>query len=134
MKVKLPKKNQKKQDVDEDITTGLIVFMMLNNVKATQKKRCLKRTAHTSKCWIHLANEDNLRIKPSNIQNAGKGLISWKKPFKRSQIIDKYTGEKTTLKKLDAKYGKKSSHNTAYVTVQENVGTLIKQPMAPTVR
>ena len=26
---------------------------------------------------------------------------------------------------------KKSSHNTAYVTVQENVGTFIKQPMAP---
>ena len=59
------------------------VFMMLKNVKAThKKKRCLKRTAHTSKCWIHLANEDNLRIKPSNIQNAGKGLFSWKKPFK----------------------------------------------------
>ena len=26
---------------------------------------------------------------------------------------------------------KKSLHNTAYVTVQENVGMLIKQPMAP---
>ena len=72
-----------------------------------KKKRCLKRTAHTSKYWIHLANEDNLRIKPSNIQNAGKGLFAWKKPIKRRQFIEEYTGEKTNLKKLNEKYGKK---------------------------
>ena len=80
---------------------------MLYNVKAIQKKkkRCRKRTAHTPKCWIHLANEDNLRVKPSNIKNAGKGLFSWKKPFKRNQFINEYTGKKTTLKNLNNKYG-----------------------------
>ena len=78
------------------------------NVKTTQKKKiCRKRTAHTPKCSIHLANEDNLRIKPSNIQNAGKGLFSWKKPIKRNRFINEYTGEKTTLKKLNTRYGKK---------------------------
>ena len=87
-------------------TRGLTVFVTLNNVKAIPKK-CLKRTAHSSKCWIHLTNENNLRIKPSNIQNAGKGLFSWKKSFKRNQFIDEYTGEKTSLKKLNDKYGKK---------------------------
>ena len=60
------------------------------------------------KCWIHLANENNLRIKPSNIPNAGKGLFSWKKTIKSKQFIEEYTGEKTTLKKLNDKYGKKN--------------------------
>ena len=55
----------------------------------TVKKRCRKRTAHTSKCWIHLAKENNLRIKKSNIPNSGKGLFSWKNPFKRFQTLGK---------------------------------------------
>ena len=42
------------------------------------QRRCRKRTAHTHKCWIHLAKQDNLRIKPSGIINGGKGLYSWK--------------------------------------------------------
>ena len=36
-----------------------------------KEQRCRKRTAHTQKCWIHLAKQNNLRIKPSNIPNAG---------------------------------------------------------------
>ena len=41
-------------------------------------KRCRKRTAHTEKCWVYLAKYDNLRIKPSNVIGAGKGLFAWK--------------------------------------------------------
>jgi hypothetical protein len=26
-------------------------------------KQCRKRTAHTEKCWVHLAKQNNLRIK-----------------------------------------------------------------------
>ena len=62
------------------------VFQCKSN---TVKKRCRKRTAHTSKCWIHLAKENNLRIKKSNIPNSGKGLFSWKNPFKRFQTLGK---------------------------------------------
>ena len=44
-------------------------------------KRCKNRTRKSHKCWIHLGKEDNLRIKPSTIPNAGLGLFSYKKPF-----------------------------------------------------
>ena len=110
MKIKLPKKNK------NNLTRcGRQTYMGTHSIrdvvqcksKTKKKKRCRKRTAHTPKCWIHLANEDNLRIKPSNIHNAGKGLFSWKKPFKRNQFINEYTGERTTLKKLNERYGKK---------------------------
>ena len=43
--------------------------------------RCKNRTRKSPKCWIHLATEDNLRIKPSTIQNAGLGLFAHKKPI-----------------------------------------------------
>jgi hypothetical protein len=67
--------------------------------------RCRKRTAHTGKCWIHLANQNNLRIKPSNIPAAGKGLFTWKKPILRGKLISKYTGRKLSKKEVDQKYG-----------------------------
>lgn len=46
-----------------------------------QRRQCKNKRAHTEKCWIHLAKEDNLRIKPSNIPDAGKGLFTYKNPF-----------------------------------------------------
>ena len=70
-----------------------------------KQQRCRKRTAHTPKCWIHLAKQNNLRIKPSNIPNAGKGLFSWKKPIMCDAIISKYTGRHCTRKQIDKKYG-----------------------------
>ena len=67
------------------------------------QKRCRKRTAHTPKCWIHLAKQDNLRIKPSGI-NGGKGLYSWKKSIPRGAIISKYTGRRRSKQQIDQKY------------------------------
>ncbi|CAB4007360.1 SET domain-containing [Paramuricea clavata] len=69
------------------------------------QKRCRKRTAHTPKCWIHLAKQDNLRIKPSQIPNAGKGLFSWKKTIPSGRVISKYTGRRRTREQIDRKYG-----------------------------
>lgn len=69
------------------------------------KKRCKKRTAHTDKCWIHLAKEDNLRVKPSLINNGGKGLFAWKKPFKKNAKISTYTGRRLSKSDVDRKYG-----------------------------
>ncbi|CAB4001890.1 Hypothetical predicted protein [Paramuricea clavata] len=34
--------------------------------------RCRKCTAHTEKCWIHLAKYNTLRIKPSNVIGGGR--------------------------------------------------------------
>ena len=68
-----------------------------------KQQRCRKRTAHTPKCWIHLAKQDNLRIKPSNIINGGKGLFSWKKPIVCGAIIS--MGRHCTKKQIDQKYG-----------------------------
>jgi hypothetical protein len=73
-----------------------------NTVKYVQ---CRKRTAHSEKCWVHLAAHDNLRIKPSNIINGGKGLFSWKKPIPRGRIIGKFTGRLRTKQQLDQRYG-----------------------------
>ncbi len=73
--------------------------------KTIKSQRCKKRTAHTKKCWIHLAAQDNLRIKPSNIPNAGKGLFAWKKDFKKGCKISKYTGRRLNKYQIDLKYG-----------------------------
>jgi hypothetical protein len=67
--------------------------------------RCRRRTAHTEKCWNHLAKYDNLRIKPSQIIGGGKGLYAWKKDFTRGKIIANFTGRKRTQRQLDRKYG-----------------------------
>ena len=68
-------------------------------------KQCRKRTAHTEKCWIHLAQQNNLRIKPSHIIGGGKGLYTWKKKIPRGSTIGKYTGRQITKKQLDQRYG-----------------------------
>ena len=69
------------------------------------QRQCRKRTAHTPKCLIHLAKQDNLRIKPSGIINGGKGLFSWKKSIPRGAIISKYTGRRRSKQQIDQKYG-----------------------------
>ena len=67
-------------------------------------ERCKNRTRKSRKCWIHLGKEDNLRIKPSTISNAGLGLFTYKKPFQRGQEIGKYFGRNTTKRELDWMY------------------------------
>ena len=57
-------------------------------------KQCRKRTAHTEKCWVHLAKQNNLRIKPSHLIGAGKGLYTWKRTIPRGSTIGKYTGRR----------------------------------------
>ena len=69
------------------------------------QRRCRKRTVHMPKCWIHLAKQDNLCIKPSGIINGDKVLYSWKKSIPRGAIISKYTGRRRTKKQIDQKYG-----------------------------
>jgi hypothetical protein len=68
-------------------------------------KQCRKRTAHTEKCWVHLAKQNNLRIKPSHLIGAGKGLYTWKRTIPRGTTIGKYTGRRVTQNQLDRQYG-----------------------------
>lgn len=72
-----------------------------------QARRCRKRTAHTGECWIHLAKNKNLRIKPSNIPNAGKGLFTWKNAIPANRKIVDITGRRMSKRALDRKYGDK---------------------------
>jgi hypothetical protein len=67
--------------------------------------RCRRRTAHTGKCWNHLAMYENLRIKQSQVIGGGKGLYTWKKEIPRGRVISKFTGRKRTKAQIDRKYG-----------------------------
>ena len=58
----------------------------------------------TNKCWVHLAKQNNLRIKPSIIPNNGLGLFSYNEPFKRFHKLGLYTGRIITSSKLDRLY------------------------------
>jgi hypothetical protein len=74
--------------------------------------QCRKRTAHTPKCWIHLARQDNLRVKPSQIIGAGKGLYTYKKPILQGRNISKYTGRRRTREEINRRYGASTAQYT----------------------
>ena len=78
----------------ENYTKECIVFVMFYNVKVKQKKDVLKEQLTAPKCWIHLANEDNLRIKPLKYSARWKMIIHMEKPIKQGQFMEEYTGEK----------------------------------------
>lgn len=77
--------------------------------------QCRKRVCiGTDYCWIHNKTKRSLQIKPSTIENAGKGLFAVKpnknwpadQPlFKKGQNIVKYEGESLTNNQLQARYG-----------------------------
>ena len=74
-------------------------------------------------CWIHLLWKKHLRIKPSNIQGAGKGVFAVNKRlpdnaviFQKGQTILNYDGEEINRHTLEQRYG----NNTAPYAVQVN--------------
>ena len=63
-------------------------------------------------CWTHLLYIKNLRIKPSNIPQAGKGLFAMdpltndtKKVFSKGERIVEYDGELMHHAELERRYG-----------------------------
>lgn len=63
-------------------------------------------------CWTHLLNEKKLRIKPSNLPDAGKGLFALKRNaeageilFRPGDTIIKYEGEVIDRPVLEQRYG-----------------------------
>ena len=71
--------------------------------------RCKCKTKKSPYCWIHLKYQKNLRIKPSNIQNAGFGLYAEKK-IKKKEKIDQYKGKLYNRRKT-GEYVLKLSNN-----------------------
>ena len=67
------------------------------------RNRCKNRTCHSGLCWQHLKKEQHLRIKPSQIPNAGLGLWTTKS-FKAGDRVDVYKGEELTRQQVDARY------------------------------
>ena len=92
-------KPQVKKKISQSIRKSQCVANTLKD------KQCRKRTAHTEKCWVHLAKQNNLRIKPSHLIGAGKGLYTWKKTIPRGSTIGKYTGRHVTQHQFDQQYG-----------------------------
>ena len=70
-----------------------------------KNERCKKRTSMTNLCWIHLGKKLNLRVKKSNISNAGKRLFAYKKSIPKNKKIADYTGRHLTSSHVIAKYG-----------------------------
>ena len=78
-------------------------------------RRCRKRTCiGTPHCWMHLLAEGKLRVLPSAVPNAGKGLFarahrSRVQPglvlFRRGDVICEYGGEPVMAADLTARYG-----------------------------
>ena len=54
--------------------------------------QCKAQTRHGEYCWIHLAQLRGVRIKMSEIPEAGKGLYA-ARDFKKGDIVARYTGD-----------------------------------------
>ena len=80
-------------------------------------QRCNNKTVIGSPyCWIHLMNIKHLRIKESNIRNAGKGLFVMDRTaednaiiFHRGETIIFYHGEIINRDELERRYRNKTA-------------------------
>ena len=68
-----------------------------SNCKGTQ---CKSRTKYGIYCWTHLRAKQALRIKQSQIANAGKGLYA-AKTFSKGEEVAKYTGDRIATDMVD---------------------------------
>ena len=66
--------------------------------------QCRKRTCRGPVCWQHAQQQHGLRVKPSQIQNAGFGLYATKRLAKNARVAS-YTGEHRTRNQIAQKYG-----------------------------
>ena len=86
--------------------------------KTKTNRRCKLKTKKSQKCWIHLKSTEHLRIKPSNIDNAGDGLHTTEK-VKKNKKITAYGG-KITTRKPKGHYTIKLKNNPATYMDGEN--------------
>ena len=96
-------------------------------------------------CWTHLLYIKNLRIKPSNIPQAGKGLFAMdpltndtKKVFSKGERIVEYDGELMHHAELERRYGEYTAPYGVMISqnrdlyedaaLHRGVGSLCNQP------
>jgi hypothetical protein len=69
-----------------------------------KKSRCRLRTCTTGPyCWLHTKSLEGLRVKPSALPIAGKGLYTVV-PRAANSVVGDYTGEYLSKKELNRRY------------------------------
>ena len=88
---------------EEDLSKALVVYNPDRIVQTVQCKaftkfgrRCKNRTLRSGYCQPHLQQLRNLRIKQSNINQAGFGLFNGRKWRPKNSVIAEYTGSKSS--------------------------------------
>ncbi len=85
-------------------------------------RTCRRRTCITQpKCWQHTQADQGLRVKPSTIPGAGKGLFA-ARTFHRNEKIARYGGEHLTKREIDHRY---PGNTVAQYTVKTREGGYI---------
>lgn len=90
------------------------------------KKRCkLTACATTKYCWIHLKMLYGLRVKESQIPNAGKGLFT-EKVIKPHVNVGRYEGDVLTPEEVEARYpGNKNRDYVLQITAGQLKGKYV---------
>lgn len=68
-------------------------FKASGKCKAKTKtgKWCGRTVVHGPRCWTHSQTKDHLRVKPSKLKGAGRGLFT-SEQFSKNQIVAKFKG------------------------------------------
>lgn len=83
--------------------------------------RCSRTTCiGTPLCWSHMLKEYQLKIMPSTVAAAGKGLFAWHPTsdanlvlFRRDDVILEYEGEVISRAELDRRYDEEEEEHVA---------------------
>ena len=103
---------------DEDIYFDCNLVSLQCEANNKQGHQCGRRCVMgLPYCWTHLASVAHLKIKPSTIPEAGKGLFAWipggvlnqTVVFRKGETITEFFGEILTAEELVERYG----HETA---------------------
>ena len=92
------------------------VLLVATHTSPTTDVRCKRKVyIDLPYCWQHLDKDKQLKIKPSGIANARKGLLAFdgkrdsKIVFKSKQIISNYDGEHISKSTLIQRYRNKTA-------------------------
>lgn len=75
---------------------GPIVIVEQCHGRTAKGQRCKRRSQKSGMCWTHLQKEQGLRVKKSQVEDAGDGLYAMKE-FRRGNDITEYGGDRVVL-------------------------------------
>ena len=73
-------------------------------IKDNEEQCKLRSCVSGSLCWIHTRRQYHLRVKPSTIPNAGRGLFAATADFRKGQQIVPYSGDVLTRAQYEQRY------------------------------